>query len=306
MKIEKASPNLEVEVIMRGLCAHCGACGTFCPHIEFQKDGLPKVLDACNEIIGQCYNSCPRTTLDVASIEEKMFGKSREDEYLGYYEKSILVKSKKSIIKALIEFAFKNSLVDSFIVPKNQAKKPINNIPNLVKKPKDVPELTGKNLEYTGPLISGVNEAYLSGLKSIGLVGNPCHFQGIAKMTYSDFRTGIKAQSLKIAVMCAAGGATGCRYCIDYAGEFSDISYSDIGLEKGQAILLIRTPLGQKLIDFVIKGKVIEIVSESPNLDKIQELAKKKKVRNVNNLLKLQNGKIGYLELNSKNLSALF
>ena len=143
-------------------------------------------------------------------------------------------------------------------------------------------------------------------MKSIGIVGNPCHFQGIAKMTYNDFRTGIKSQSLKLAIMCAAGGATGCRYCLDYAGEFSDISYSDNGQEKGNAILLIRTPLGQKLVDSAIKDKAIEVVSDSPDLTKIQDLAKKKKTRNINNLLKLENGKIGYLELNGKNLSALF
>ena len=306
MKIEKASPDLEVEVIMRGLCAHCGACGTFCPHIEYQNNGLPKILDACNETIGQCYNSCPRTTLNVTDIEKKMFGNSREDEFLGYFTKSVLVKSKKSILKSLLKTSFKHSLVDSFIVPKNQSKKPTNNIPILINNAKDIPDLSGRNLEYTGPLITGVNKAYLSGMKSIGLIGNPCHFQGIAQMTYSDFRTGIKSQSLKIAVMCAAGGATGCMYCIDYTGEFSDISYSDIGLDNGQAILLIRTPLGQKILDHTVKEKLLEIVSDSPDLGKIQELAKKKKVRNIKNLLKLQNGKIGYLELNNKNLSALF
>ncbi len=306
MKIEKASANLEAEVIMRGLCAHCGACGTFCPHIEYLNDGLPHILDACNEIIGQCYNSCPRTTFDVNTIEKKMFGKSRSDEYLGYFEKSILVTSKKSILNALVETAFKNSIVDSFIVPKTLSKKPINNVPVTVTKPKDIPELNGINLNYTGPLITGVNAAYLEGYKSVGLVGNPCHFQGVAQMSHNDFRTGIKVQSIKISVMCAAGGATGCMYCIDYAGEFSDISYSDIKQEKDHAILLIRTPLGQKLVDQAIKDKKLELINEVPDLSNIQELAMKKKKRNIKNLLKLQNGKIGYLELNSDNLTALF
>jgi coenzyme F420-reducing hydrogenase beta subunit len=306
MKIEKSSPDLEAEVIMRGLCAHCGACGTFCPHIEYQEDGLPKILDACTETIGQCYNSCPRTIFDLTDIEEKMFGNSRKDEFLGYFTNCVLVKSKKPILKSLIEISFKHNLVDSFIVPKTLSKKPINNIPVLINKAKDIPDLTSHNLEYTGPLITGINKAYLSGMNSIGLIGNPCHFQGIAQMTYSDLRTGIKSQSLKIALMCAAGGATGCMYCIDYAGEFSDLSYSDVGLEKEQAIILVRTPLGQKLLDLAVKEKLIEIISDTPDLGKIQELAKKKKIRNINNLLKLQNGTIGYLKLNSKNLSALF
>ncbi len=306
MKIEKASPNLETEVIFAGLCAHCGACGTFCPHIEYQKDGVPKILDACNEVVGQCYNSCPRTSLNIPQLEQKMFGKTRKDEFLGYYEKAILVSSKKSILKALIESAFTISAVDSFIIPENQSKKPINNTPKLIKNTKKLPDFSSRNLDFTGPLITGVNDAYLSGLQSIGLIGNPCHFQGIAKMQYSDFRSGIKSQSLKIALMCAAGGATGCQYCIDYAGEFSDISYSDMGQEKGNAILLIRTPLGQKVVDQAVKSKLFAIMSESPDMGKILELAKKKKVSNIKNLLKIQNGKIGYLELNNETLNALF
>jgi coenzyme F420-reducing hydrogenase beta subunit len=125
-------------------------------------------------------------------------------------------------------------------------------------------------------------------------------------MTYSAFRTGIHVQSLKIALMCAAGGASGCIYCIDYAGEFSDISYSDVGVEKGQAILVIRTPLGQKLLDAAVKNNLIEIISNAPDVAKITELSQKKKSRNIENLLKLQKGKIGYLELSKKSLTALF
>lgn len=304
MKIEKASPDLEAEVIFKGLCAHCGACN--CPHIQYQENGEPKILDACNETIGKCYNSCPRTSLNIPELEGKMFGKSREDEYLGYYSKAVLIKSKTPIVNTLIEIAFKNTLVDSYVVPKNQSKKPVNNVPMIISKAKDAPDLTSRNLEYTGPLITGINEAYLSGLKSVGLVGNPCHFQGLAQMSNNDFRTDIQIQSLKIALMCAAGGATGCMYCLDYAGEFSDISISDTGLEKGHAILLVRTTLGQKILDLALNAKNIEIVSESPELVKIQDLAMKKKKNNIKNLLKQQNGKIGYLELDLKNLSALF
>jgi hypothetical protein len=55
-----------------------------------------------------------------------------------------------------------------------------------------------------------------------------------------------------------------------------------------------------------VKEKALEIVNKTPDLSKIQELAEKKKKRNVTNLLKLRNGKIGYLELSSNNLTALF
>ncbi|MHA1870446.1 MAG: hypothetical protein ACTSXF_05810, partial [Promethearchaeota archaeon] len=227
MKIEKYSADLESEVIFKGLCAHCGTCGAFCPHIQYFEDGpdagLPYVLDSCSETLGLCYNSCPRADFNVNEMEEKMYGKLREDEALGVYIEKIAVKSKKPILNALIETAFKHKIIDSMVVPKQVNKKPVNNIAEVAMAPNELPTLTGMNIKYTGPLVTGINDAFDKGGRSIGLIGNPCHNQGATKVYYSDFSTRAKYLKLKIAVMCAFGGATGCNYCIDYAGEFSDI-----------------------------------------------------------------------------------
>ncbi|MHA1338496.1 MAG: Coenzyme F420 hydrogenase/dehydrogenase, beta subunit C-terminal domain [Promethearchaeota archaeon] len=311
MKIEKYSADLESEIIFNGLCAHCGTCGAFCPHIQYYEEGpdagLPKVLDSCMENVGVCYNSCPRANLNVGELEQKMYGKNREDPILGVYlEKMLVKKGKKNILNALVETAFKNKIIDAMVVPKQTSKKPINNIGVVAKNINEVPELKAMNLNYTGPLVVGVNSAAEEGFKSIGLIGNPCHHQGITKIMYSDFKTRANYCSLKIAVMCAAGGAKGCIYCVDYAGEFADISYSETGQEKEHAILLIRTETGKKLVEAALKDKAFSKLKAEPNMEKIINFATKKKAKNIKNIIKKSKAKIGYLEMAESEVSAYF
>ncbi len=304
MKIEKSSSDLESEIIFRDMCAHCGTCGAFCPHIEYQDDGNPKILDSCNETVGVCYNSCPRANLNISSLEQKKFGKVREDPILGIYSEKILVKSgKNGILNALIETAFKNNLIDAMIVPENKSKG--NNVAVVVTDSSKVPALISKNNTYIGPLVMGINDGFEKG-KSVGLIGNPCHHQGVAKIKYSDFRTRMESLKLNIGVMCMAGGGKGCKYCIDYTGEFSDVSYGEAGQENGNAVLLIRTETGKKLVDAALNDKAIIKVNDDPNLEKILGFAAKKKKNGVKNILKMDIGKIGYLELNDKELATFF
>jgi len=308
MKIEKYSADLESEVIFRGLCAHCGTCGAFCPHIKYYEEGpdagLPYILDSCMENVGVCYNACPRANLNTSELEQKVFNKTREDQILGVYLEKILVKKgKKSILNSLIETAFKNGIIDAMVVPKQSSKKPVNNIGIIARNINDVPELNSLNLNYTGPLVAGINEAAKEGFKSVGLIGNPCHHQGITKILYSDFNTRANFCGLKIAIMCASGGAKGCIYCVDYTGEFSDISYSETGQEKESAVLLVRTEKGKKLVDLAIKDKLITKISDTPNLEKIIDFATKKKTKNIRNIINKSVAKIGYLELNESEIS---
>ena len=310
MKVEKSSSDLESEVIFRNMCAHCGTCGS-CPHVEFDAEGpnagIPNITDACNETIGLCYNSCPRTDFDTTALDKKMYGKIRENQNLGVFEQKMLVKAgKKGILNGLIETAFKNKMIDAMVVPKKTSKKPVNNMPEVVDNAKSVPELGGLNLNYTGPLVMGVNTAYIDGKKSVGLIGNPCHTQGGTKIFYSDFKSNITVLGLKIAVMCASGGAKGCIYCTDYAGEFADISYGEAGQEKGTAVLLARTEKGKKIIQLALKDKKFTKVNDEPNMEKIETLASKKKKRNIKNILKLNAAKLGYLNMTPDDLSYYF
>ena len=99
-------------------------------------------------------------------------------------------------------------------------------------------------MDNAGPLITGIGKAYLDKKRDIGIIANPCHLQGLAKILTSDFNTGAERTTLKIAYACSSGGMTGCKYCTDFSGEFSDISYSPWGAPKGsgEAFLFPRGP----------------------------------------------------------------
>ena len=164
--------------------------------------------------------------------------------------------------------------------------------------------MTNYFLEYgvkqgikTGPKGS---KAYKDYKRDIGILANPCHIQGLAKILTSDFNTGAERTSLRIAYACSSGGMTGCKFCTDFSGEFSDISYSPWGAPKGsgESFLIIRTEAGQKVVDTAVNNKLIEITDPNPDLSEMKRFLNKK--RNKNFLTLLGKGLINakYLNLN--------
>ncbi|MHA1320365.1 MAG: Coenzyme F420 hydrogenase/dehydrogenase, beta subunit C-terminal domain [Promethearchaeota archaeon] len=304
MKVEKSSQDLENEVIFSGLCIHCGSCNAFCPHMDFNKDtGLAYVVDECAETVGLCYNACPRSFLPISEIEQKLFGQTRVDLGVGVYKDIIQVKSKNKddILYNLVLAAFEAGVTKHFVLSKPQEKKLGAAFPVVVDNAKDakqyIPDNPNKN---GGPLITGIGQAYLDRKRDIGIIANPCHLQGLAKILTSDFNTGAERTSLKIAFACSSGGMSGCKYCTDYTGEFSDISYSPWGAPKGsgEAFLIIRTDVGQKVIDNAVKEKLIEITSKEPDLSEMKKFLNKKRKKNFLNLLGRDLITAKYLKLN--------
>jgi hypothetical protein len=155
-------------------------------------------------------------------------------------------------------------------------------------------------MENAGPLITGIGQAYKDYKRDIGIIANPCHLQGLAKILSSDFNTGAERTSLRIAYACSSGGMTGCKYCTDFSGEFSDLSYSPWGAPKGsgEAFLIIRTDEGQKLVDFAVKKKLIEITDPNPDLSEMKKFLNKKRKKNFLTLLGKDLIKTKYLNLN--------
>ena len=304
MKVEKSSQDLENEVIYAGLCIHCGSCNAFCPHMDFnQKTGEAYVVDECAETVGLCYNACPRTFLPVSEIEEKMFGQTRVDLGIGVYKDIIQVKSKnkEEILYNLLVAAFDSGVVKHFVLSEPKSKKPPVAFPVVVDNSKDAKKYIPKaTMDNAGPLITGIGKAYLDKKRDIGIIGNPCHLQGLAKILVSDFNTGAERTTLKIAYACSSGGMTGCKYCTDFSGEFSDISYSPWGAPKGsgEAFLIIRTDIGQKVVDEAIKKSLIEITNKEPDLSEMKKFLDKKRKKNFLNLVGRDLLTAKYLKLN--------
>jgi len=302
LKIEKCSQDLENEVIYAGLCIHCGSCNAFCPHMDFnQETGEAYVVDECTETVGLCYNACPRSFLPVSEIEQALFGQTRVDLAVGVYKDIIQVKSsnKDEILYNLVLAAFEKGIIKHLVVGKPKSKKPPVAFPEVVDSAKDAKALIPKNtMDNAGPLITGIGKAYLDKKRDIGVIANPCHLQGLAKILVSDFNTGAERTSLKIGFACSSGGMAGCKFCTDYAGEFSDVSYSPWGAPKGEAMLIIRTGIGQQVVDAAKDMKSIEITNVSPDLSEMKKFINKKRKKNFKNLMGKDLVNAKYLNLN--------
>ncbi|GAB4318659.1 MAG: hypothetical protein Kow0069_21890 [Promethearchaeota archaeon] len=296
MKIEKSSPDLQAEVIFAGLCMHCGACGAYCSHIEYDETGRPVNVDACNEVVGLCYNSCPRAYLDLHEQDERTFGKVRENELLGVVLKVLEVKGAKpeEIIAALVKGALSAGQVEVFVMPSEGSKKPANNVPVLVKDGADAAKhAPSRGNQAVGPLIPGIQAAHLQGAKKIGFVGNPCHFQAIKRQARSNFATPSDKVALGIALMCAAGGLDSCKMCVDYAGEFADVSIGPNG------VVLVRSEAGLAALE------ASGLKFSEGTAAKVEESSAKKKARNLFNQLGSRKATVGYLRLSAEELKRL-
>lgn len=85
-----------------------------------------------------------------------------------------------------------------------------------------------------------------------------------------------------------------CRFCVDYAAEYADLSFGGIGAPEGWTTVLVRTPQGRAVLTQAIGAGVIEAPQyrESPALSqatmaKVQEWSVRKKQMAEENLLQL-------------------
>lgn len=300
IKIEKSSPDLENEVIFADKCAHCGACGAFCHHVSYNAEGIPQFDMECQETVGLCYNSCPRTDLPLDLYDKELFGQNRVDMALGVYKDIISVKPKKadSVILGLIEAGFSKGTLDAMVLPKVASEKPRNNVPIVIKSAGDAKgNIPDKSLHLTGPLCPGVGQAYHDSACKIGFLGNPCHITGLTKVMLSSFRTGADMVALKIGFMCASGGLTGCKYCVDFTAEHSDLTVGTMGAESGETLVIIRNQAGADALNMAIDAGLIEIANKNPDLAKLKKLNNNKKKKNLKTLLGKDMAKIHYLGL---------
>ncbi len=287
VKVEKSSQDLQIEVWATEECMHCGACGAFCPHIQYGDDGTPHIVDQCWENVGLCYNSCPRAMLDIRDVDQGTFKKVRENEAVGVFEKVVNIKpagNVKDVMAALLKTALKEKVVEVVVLPKAPFKPKGANFPVVLTEAKKIDANIPKNgTNNAGPLITGIGQAFQKDqLTKIGFLGNPCHLQAIKNTANSDFCTGADRVAFSIALMCPAGGMGSCKYCIDLTGEYSDISIGGKpqGAPEGWNVAVVRSPVGVQVLEKAKKAGLIE-VDEKADLAKLEDAANKKKKKNL-------------------------
>jgi coenzyme F420-reducing hydrogenase beta subunit len=94
----------------------------------------------------------------------------------------------------------------------------------------------------------------------------------------------------------------GCKYCTDFSAEFSDLTYSPMGAPKPEAMLIIRTDTGQKVLEAAKKQKLIEVTNPNPDLSEMKKFLNKKRKKNFKTLLGTSLVKAKYLDLSVEEL----
>jgi coenzyme F420 hydrogenase subunit beta len=129
-----------------------------------------------------------------------------------------------------------------------------------------------------------VNKLGSSSLRKLDIPPSRYHFMeahtesGIIKISMDEIRPCIKPA---------------CQYCFDMTAEFSDISVGSARLPEGWDEakswnqIIVRTDIGDKLIELAKKRRVLEFRSvPEGNLDRLKQAALEKKKRAVMNLAK--------------------
>ena len=292
MKTEKCLADLQLEVIYNDKCIKCGSCGAFCPNIFFE-EGNVKYREQCSETVGVCYNFCPRGELNLPAIDKKLFGQAREDQALGVYQKAVNTslkdKSLKDVATALLVAAMEENMLDSVVTADASVEKRLE--PKICKN-KDELLIHAGERKGLGPIVWGAGEAIRNGFEKIAVVGRPCHAQGLGKILKNeDFIVEQDKIKMVISYFCLAQGK-GCNVCMDYTGEFADIS-----IDPKSGDMLIRSDMGMSAVNKAVEKGYISISDIDPT--SIREASAKKKVRNFRKVLSKNRERIdvGYLQL---------
>jgi len=58
---------------------------------------------------------------------------------------------------------------------------------------------------------------------------------------------------------CSPAKAEGCKYCLDFAAEFADISIGNVGVDDDSNIIIVRNERGKELLELALANDVLDI-----------------------------------------------
>ena len=297
--------ELQADVQQQKICIGCGACVSICPYFKTYK-GQTKAIFQCSRTSGRCYAFCPKTGVDLDKLSKNLYNKEYGSDPLGNY-KAIYVSEKgdkaakgnDSTVSALIEFALKNKVIDSAILPKLNG---AGAKPEIVTDHEKVKDYSSSKSGLL-PVISIFNEGAESVYKKMGVVGAPCNIIALSNIRSNptDLTDFVDKSGIIIGLFCSwAHGSSkfedaviseerkvmplGCSYCHDMTGEFADISVGalDSKNEKNKNILIVRTERGEQLVNDAIKSGYIKTAPlPAEALDSLSKASMSKKKRSL-------------------------
>jgi coenzyme F420 hydrogenase subunit beta len=208
LSVKGGVEDLKRVVLDQGLCTACGACVNLCPYIDMV-GGKAVITELCGLKEGRCYAFCPRTHIDIASLDERIFGSCRQDLAVGY-NKSILKARAKNpeissvaqyggVVSALMTYALESGEIDAAVLVKSHDG--ISPEPTIARNWKEVLECT-RSKYLVCPTVSGVVKAVKQETGNIGFVGTPCQVTAVRKMQLSNLDAETNRIKLVIGLFC--------------------------------------------------------------------------------------------------------
>ncbi|RZN66181.1 MAG: hypothetical protein EF807_08730 [Candidatus Methanolliviera hydrocarbonicum] len=204
----KGPDDLQRNVLDEELCTGCGACTNLCPYIDMVKANAI-IIEPCGLSKGRCYNFCPRSYIDVPSLDKSIFGSYREDIAIGsnIYVMKARAKDEEirsaaqygGVVSALIIHALQTGKIDAAVLATSSDG--VNPKPTIARSKKEVLECVGSKY-IVSPTVSKVLDAIKGEMGKIGVVCTPCQMTAIRKMQDSPFETGEEKISLGIGLFC--------------------------------------------------------------------------------------------------------
>ncbi|MFC2062731.1 Coenzyme F420 hydrogenase/dehydrogenase, beta subunit C-terminal domain [Chloroflexota bacterium] len=216
-QVIKGSRELMHEVIESDLCTMCGACTQMCPYIVNYK-GRIVYLDTCDLSQGSCFAFCPRTSVDLDQISERVFGTPYQLSELGTVKYITTARSTDQhirssaqnggVVTTLISLALEEGFIDGAVLTYSDE--------NLLPKgrlfkdnPRNIFECAGVNF-IASPTLGTFNMTTRGDINKVGVVGTPCQVLALGKMRISplermDNKDNIEKLELVIGLFCNWG-----------------------------------------------------------------------------------------------------
>ncbi len=258
LSLHKGPAELELEILKAGLCAGCGACLGLCPYFHVRKEKVV-LFEPCGKTEGRCYEICPRAKLDLEDLNQKVFGKPREDFVLGTHQAIYLAQSaSKSIrgkaqyggaVTGLLSYALDKKIIDGAILTGYSSDYSLLPEPVLATTREQI--LACASSKYTSAPSLKILDSSLKQCKKLAVVGRGCQVEALRKRMIVE-----PWISERVALVIGLF----CMWALDYRKIYSHLAgQMDVKTAKKFDIpynrFVVYTERGKKELDFEpIKG----------------------------------------------------
>ena len=214
-----AKPQLKVwgtlykEVVTTNLCMFCGTCIASCPvNVLVPTDDEKPTIKGMCVLCGLCYHGCPRVELPIDDIEERLYGRTRneQEQYTGVLRGAYSVRSTDPKVQmiaqdsgattSILAHALSQGFVDYTVttgIRGNDSWRPepyvSSNLDELSK--------TARSKYTAGHVTSGLADSAAGYPRAkVGLVGLPCQIEGLRRLTTSPLGHRKLGELVKLAI----------------------------------------------------------------------------------------------------------